>query len=204
MGELRLVLGPSLAIQGWSQPPEFSAGSQKAASCPTSSPLDPLPCPTLGPSWGGTLPPVSGLALDSGQLRLKPQPPWLFCLCAMGLGPVVPGLSSLPVAGPCVPCECSKAHVGPSTEKLNRNRESSVLACVPCSPPPVSLLISNECKPLRTGKSPSLACCLSSCPLSPLPRALPPRLGGVHTPGALMASRAWYKHSSQYPWPPSV
>ena len=107
------------------------------------------------------------------------------CVCR-GPRPPVPSLSSLPVAGPCVPCECSKAHVGPSTEKQHQNRESSVLPCVPYSPPPVSLLTSNECKPLRTGKSPSLACCLSSCPLSPLPRALPPRLGGLHTLRALM------------------
>lgn len=191
--------GTFLAIQGWSQPPEFSAGSQKAASCPTRSPRNPLPCPTF--PAGEELFPQSQVWLwiqDNSGLNpsLRGR--------SMGLGPLVPRLSSLPVAGPCVPCVCSKAHVGPSTEKQHQNRDSSVLACIPYSPPPVSLLISNECKPLRTGKSPSLACCLSSCPLSPLPRALPPRLGGLHTPRALMASRDWYKAISQYPWPPPV
>lgn len=74
-----------------------------------------------------------------------------------------------------------QGYVGPGTEEAAP--ESSVLCTlysgetVPRPAPHLSLLTSNELKPLRAGKSPSPARRLSSCPL------VPPAVGSAPSVG---------------------
>lgn len=126
-------------------------------------------------------------------------------------GPLIPGLSSLPCSraawrGPrdCVPCVCSRATWGPALRRQIRIISSCFCALFSSKTVPLhhlSLLTSNELKLLRDGKSPPLSCCFSSCPLRPLPWALPPWWGKLHCPRELMASPAWHD-ISQFPLPP--